>query len=533
MIFFSDATDDPLAFDSCPRFDGGQVSFKRANLLGVNEAAKIENFDLQINGELKKRRGSRPVGNRNFAGSSYKTQGIFYFQTPTRKELIGFSGGTAWNIVSGTWANLFSANITDTTEVPDICQLTDKLFWTDSNKTRIRTWDGTTVSDLAGSPQATNVCSLGTRLVASGIATAPSAVDFSGFLAPSTWDSVNLRLYIGNGDGDPIVGHIPWQDSNLIVCKKGSTWVVDCNPLYSNAGTSVAAFPIKLIHNAIGCVSKNTMVQVGQDIWFLSRNGVMSIQKQLATSNNQISTPISQPIQDIINKINWNYAYKATAEFHNNRYILSIPVSSSENNTTLVFNTLTGSWSTITGWNASCFYRQQYNGGERLLYGTLGSSIYEWLDYEAADGNDSYLEAPGTFSFPITFPITFPNPQDFTATLRTRAMTFNEPVNPKSGFYLELEYVTSSVSFAIYAILDGAPPVLLESIVNDVPQVPFPITFPVSFPSSPGWAKQRFPLHQLPFFREIQLEIICTKGCLNIHEVTLSAFVDTMELRRN
>lgn len=525
-LFFSDLQDDPLSFDSCPSFSGGQVSFQRANILQPNQAQLIENFSIAINGELEKRRGSATIGSGYVSAEGYRIQGILYYDTVSDGKLVVFSEGIAKWFNVDTWETLFLPAVHDTGEIVSLCQLTDKIFWTDSDKGGIRVWDGATVSTVAGSPSATFLTTHGVRLVASAFTDIKDAIEFSDLLDGETWDNVNQLLRIGAGDGDPIVCHISWQETGILVFKRSSTWLIDANPQ-----VTVAEFPIKLVHSSIGCVAPKSVAQVGQDIWFLSMSGVQSVQKQLATSNNEITVPVSQPVQDIIKRIRWDHAHKSAAVFHNNQYLLSIPVDSNEPDTIICFNTLTGGWSVITGWNACWFYRQPYDGTFRLLYGTNAGKVREWLDYERTEGSHSYLETMGYLELPFDLPQDFPDIGDFSATLRTRALTFAEPVNPKSGFYCEIEFVTSSVSFDVYAIIDGAPRVLLQSYENLNPIIELPIDLPFDFPETPGWARKRFPLHHLNPFRELQFEIVCTTGKLTLRDITASAFIDTIELR--
>ena len=257
--FFNDLADDPLIFDACPSFSGGQVSFQRANILQPNQAQLIENFIISINGEIEKRRGSATIAAGYVSSEGNRVQGMLYFDTVLDQKLLSFAKGEARWFNVDTWDFLFLADITDWSEIISPVQLTDKVFWTDSNKGGIRLWDGTTVSTVADSPSATFLTAHGVRLVASGLTDIKDAVDFSDLLDGETWDSVNQRLRIGAGDGDPVVGHISWQETGILVFKRASTWLIDANPQID-----VAEFPIKLVHSSIGCVAPKSIAQVGQ-----------------------------------------------------------------------------------------------------------------------------------------------------------------------------------------------------------------------------------------------------------------------------
>ncbi len=527
-VFNNELQDDPLALDACPSFSGGQVSFKRANLLDATQAAALENVSILLSGEARKRRGSRNVGPGYVGAAATRIQGMLYFDTVVDDKLVAFCAGKALAFDGLNWSQIFDAAISDTAEIIDCCQLTDLIYWTDSDIVGIREWDGTTVSTVAGSPKARVLSVHGTRLVASAIADVPDAVDFSDLLDGGTWNTTTQRLRIGIGDGDPVVGHISWQETGVIVFNRQSVWLINADPQ-----ADVADFGIKLVHGTVGCVARKTIAQVGQDVWFLSRSGVQSVQKQLATDNNQITVPVSQAVQDVIARIRWDQASKACARFYNNQYLLSVPIASNEPDTVLCFNTLTGGWTIIAGWDACFFLEQPYEGQTRLLIGTNQGFLREWLDYlpEDSEPADAYKEGYAGLDLPFDLPVTLLPTPEVESRILTRAMIFNEPINPKSGFYGEMEYVLSDVEFSVNAILDGRESVEVATVANSISQTILPTTLPFEFPAQAGWARRKFPLHHLRPFRELQLEVLCPVGKLILRDITVSAFVDTLELR--
>lgn len=525
-VWNNDALDDPLAIDACPSFSGGQVSFQRANLLQPNQAAALENVTILVNGELKKRRGLRALG-AGSTGLAQPVRALLYFDTALYDTLLAFVGGSAYSFDGISWGSLFETEIPGAEADIDAVQFLDRIYWTDGSQSGLRKFDGEDVTTVADSPVARILERHGTRLVAAGVAGIPDAVDFSRILDGDTWDLVNNRIRVGQGDGDPVVGVKSWLDTDLLVCKQGSTWVVGAAP-----EQDVAFFPIKLVHSAIGCASRKTIVQVGQDLWWLSSIGVVSLQKQLATSNNQIALPVSQPVQDIITRINWAKAHKSCAVFHANQFILSIPVESEWPNTVLVFNTLTGGWTTFTSWDAVAFCVQPYEGTRRLVAGQSGGGLREWLDYQLGTGLSSFHDAGGSFSLPATLPARF----DFlergvAALVTTRAMTFGEPLNPKSGFYVEIEMVRAEGSVSFSAICDGGNPVPLADYRFTAAHVELPRSLPFSLAGAPGWERKRFPIHHLPPFRELQIRAESRSGNMLLRDITVSAFVDTLELK--
>ena len=244
-------------------------------------------------------------------------------------------------------------------------------------------------------------------MAAAGTADVPDGVYFSDILDPLTWDLVNNQVRIGAGDGEPIVALKAWQESNLLVFKRRGVWVINCDPTHATA----ASFAVAKIHNTIGCVSRRSVCQVGQDVWFLSRNGVMSVQKQIGTSSNLIALPVSQQIQDVILRIRWDHAHKSCAACYNNYYLLSVPVESNEPDTVLVYHYMTGGWTIFNGWDACTFLEQPHEGLTRLLMGCVNGEVREWLDYLDDDEIEPALDFRDGLQgviLPQTFPLLSP-----------------------------------------------------------------------------------------------------------------------------
>ena len=87
----------------------------------------------------------------------------------------------------------------------------------------------------------------------------------------------------------------------------------------------------------------------------------------------------------------------------------------------------------------------------------------------------------------------------------------------------------------VNAILDGAAPVLLETFTLGPQSLIIPLAIPFNLPGA-TWKKRIFPLFDpdigLSPFRSIQIEVIGVSGNMVLRNLTLSAFVDTIELSR-
>jgi hypothetical protein len=416
------------------------VSDAKASGLQPNQTTLLYDAYIHITGQLRKRRGQSdiktPVGP---IVASRTIQALKWFDTPTIDKLLAVIDGKfySYDQTTKTWSVYFNSAITDINEHVSVAQLSDDLWWTDSSKGAIRKWDSAgagTVSTVAGSPAATILMSASLRLVAAGVPTAPNTLFFSDYLDGASWPVLQA---IGVGeDGDPITCIKKWQKYFIIVGKQQSVYMVDANPGYGN----VISFPVLEVHASIGCVAKRSMCQVGQDMFFLSRNGVMKVTPQDNTDTNVlVPLPVSQPVQDIIRNIRWPFAYLSCAVCYNNHYLLSVPVNSNVPDTIIVFSYITGSWAGIwRNQEAIDFVEQPYLGATRLIVGCTDGCVKESRDYIAEN-----VELASDYTDDGT---------QVETVVVSRAMTFQDDMSSKTPFYLEAEFFSKTGDIEVYAL---------------------------------------------------------------------------------
>ena len=192
--------DDPLVFDSCPSFDGGVVSNRRANLLAVNQLASLINGDITRTGQIITRRGTRRLGSGAVAnGSALPIQGLTYYDAPSGGYLVAAAGGSLWRLDShadtgGNWSPLVSTvdgtlppwRAVDAAAPVAFAQGADCLFFTDGNGS-IHGWNGTIYQDLGSVSADPNLrppvghllAWHASRLCVAGVAAVPDAIYFS------------------------------------------------------------------------------------------------------------------------------------------------------------------------------------------------------------------------------------------------------------------------------------------------------------------------------------------------------------------
>lgn len=536
MAFNLEALDDPLAFDASAAFDGGQVSNTRASLLLPNQVAELFNCDLTQTGQLVTRRGSRhfgqAIGVASVGGPVGPVQGLAFYDTPSVQYLVAAAGASLWKFNGTEWERLvspFTFAAADAVRQINFAQGINKLYLCDGNG-HLYAWDGSALADIStsGTPPPVGAKYLAwhsQRLCLAGMTSEPDAIYFSDFLDGTAWDSTLQQLRVGGGDGDPITGLAPWTQFDLLVLKRHSIWVVNCNPLQNNDTdhpASVEDFAIQRLNPNIGCVANRSAVQVADDIWFLSDDGVRSAQRSVATdARSEIGAALSYPVQDIIDRITASAIGTSAACYWNHRYMLAIPLDgSSRPNYTLVYNTLTQSWSGLwTGWTPTAWTLNASAGQVRLNFGQADGTVAEWLDYVHPDAEvDATFQDAGA---------------DISTSLLTRAFLFQDPVSPKTGFNCEMEFNGSQADCTVEVILDDAGPLPLQdaALVTRSASLYLPLTLPFTLPRA-GIVRRARDLQAFGQFRELQFSLTTTSGKLALRSIMASAFIDTMVLQQ-
>ena len=505
MQLYSDVLDDPIVTDAQASFRGGQVSNRPARNLREDEAAELVNCDIQELGNIVTRRGSVRLGSGTVGGGTLR--GIAYYDTPAQQRLIGFSntGAFWWN--SPNWA-LLDATLPIGVGVGPVsaAQGIDKLYMVDGTH-NIWSWDGAAATDLGTTfpnpPTAGKYLAWHTnRLCLSGLPTDRHNVYFSQIGTPTTWDATWV-VQPGLGDDDEITGLLSWTDFNLIVFKRRSIYVVNANPTLA-----VNEFEVRLLHKTIGCPNAKTAVQVGADVMFLSDSGVRSVQRTLASENqNELGPAISAPIQDLIDQIRWDLISQARATFWNNRYVLSVPLGTLGTLTTLVYNTLTESWcGTWTGWTPREFGYWVSGSIPRMVFARGQNEIFEWLDYLRHDQEtlDSYMD--GGSSFVNTY-------------ILTRALDYGYRQSDKTGLNVEIDYYDNHASGGVAFYLNEDQIDTVNVSTNGYGATPFAVQKSVGT----QWMGPA---------REHQYAFSCTLGKVGIRSITSNAFIEPMQIER-
>lgn len=376
------------------------------SLIDNKEFADLQNMEYDEGGVIRKRSGYVTSGDTLTAArglGTYSTEGTNY--------MVTIDGTTLKYKTTGNWNSATGAVFTAGNDV-SFTQARLKLFiWNGTDGGAY--FNGTTVTRPGTMPRAKFSVYYQNKHIASGVTGQPSrlyissvsdASDFTvttGGTQPqpdSTSDSENSNpnvpgatvfagtpalteanvLDIRKNDGDKITGLGVFQDV-LIVFKERAIYQVT----FDSSGNPT----VTPVTYATGCVSHRSIVNVENDMSFLSREGhrVLGNEPQFFTA---IRTQVlSVRITSVVDSIAKLYYSRANAAYFDNKYILAVPTgSSSAIAKTITYDRRFQAYSVWTNFNAQAMVKFINSDNEEHLY------------FLSDDGTQVYRVSPGTYS---------------------------------------------------------------------------------------------------------------------------------------
>jgi len=168
----------------------------------------------------------------------------------------------------------------------------------------------------------------------------------SDILDSDTYDQIFAQYRFNAGEADFTVGLHSFSEDNLMVFNRNSIHLI------SNT-TSLQSASTKLLTDEVGCVARQTITQVGNPVIFLSDNGVYSTQFFDEYNLRGTETPLSEPINETIKRINRDQRTQAVSVYFDNRYFIAVPLDDAlRNNAILIYNFLNKQWESIDSVNS-------------------------------------------------------------------------------------------------------------------------------------------------------------------------------------
>jgi len=162
----------------------------------------------------------------------------------------------------------------------------------------------------------------------------------SDFLNYTRYQPIMANFRINQGSEDELVKLVRINNTTIACFKTNSIYIV------SNVYGNMSDLVLDEVTREYGAVGQNSIVQVGSDVAFLSsKRGVTSLSIADNGKVTAVDVPISEAIQPLIDRINWNAAKGSAAAYHNNRLYMAVPLDGSDyNNVILIYDFLMKSW---------------------------------------------------------------------------------------------------------------------------------------------------------------------------------------------
>ena len=365
----------------------------------------------------------------------------------------------------------------------------------------------------------------------------PDTLYFSDILDGESWDPLG-SIRIG-GDGDPIKGLYSWFGYQLIVFKERSIWSVNADPTQD-----AADWTISLISGNIGCSSHRSITAVGPDVFFLSRDGVRSLQQIQAGTQTSVGLALSSPINDLISRIDKTKLDLCDGVFWNNRYLLAVPFVTeeptilgveseyalltensidialegavNENNAVIVYHSLARSWLGYwDNWIVNDFIPTSFStfgpvlmfAGDIISVSAGAGQVWSFNDY-----------LPNSRLNPISSSAYTDGGANYQSEVITKAYNLNEPIPDKIGY---------SVQFAFDNPYTTATTTAEVSLSKDMSATFVTLDSALAITSSQKFLKA-YNLISQGRWNTLQFKVTTDAGRLSLQSTILSGFVDSV-----
>ena len=178
----------------------------------------------------------------------------------------------------------------------------------------------------------------------------------------NTYDALANAFKINSGSSDFIVTTFPFGKNSLMVFKNRSILILE------NVDGSLGDVSVSEVTRQVGCIGINAITSIGPDLAYVSNQNINLI--TLTSTNNSVqhkTLPLSSRIQTLMNQVNWQYGYKISITFFDNKLWVALPMGASEYcDTVVVYNFVTESW--FGEWNFNTDIDMRIQGWQIINY---------------------------------------------------------------------------------------------------------------------------------------------------------------------
>ena len=360
----------PIASGSLPflytDFSGGLNTKDAPYLLTDNQARDLSNVQGTTAGAIVKRNGLV-----TFSTPADTLTSLFPLEDVSPIQLVGAGGTSLYAISTGGTPTVIKTGLTSGARwefVQISAQAGAGPLWGMNGTDTPQQWNGvagTTSSWVASSgtvPNGKYMTTAGNRVWVTGVSGFPSRVYWSDLDTnggAASWPAANV-LDLDPNDGQPItgIGHVgPY----LMVTKARKLFII----------TNLDTGANRRLSDQVGCVAHRTIQPAPEGTYFLSED------RGVYLTNGTTLTPLSDQIQPTIDSIEAGLIGQAVAAYYKGHYYLSLPMTSSSNDTILDFDSTLSSKTAVSWWkhtfgsNQFCVW---HPGGVAGLYSAKATS---------------------------------------------------------------------------------------------------------------------------------------------------------------
>jgi len=364
------------------------------------------------------------------------------------------------------------------------------------------------------------------RIFAVGTGADRNTLYASDILDAEVWKSTN-SIIVGGDDGEDIVAIQPFYDYEILVFKPNKIYLITADP----TATTAAGWTVRLLNDRIGCVSGRSVNFVNKDVFFLANDGIRSVARSIADDFYIVGTPISEPVKNIIARINKNYVTLCNAAFYDNRYFLAIPLDTAITPSHILvynalFNAFEGLWSiaaarmVITNFSTGFAVNSQ-----KLAFGSPTSRVGHYLGYKDADSAD-----------PTSDYVDYTSTGTYTSSVASKAYEFDDRIAQKFGSHYEIEFFNSgstNASISMRRDTDGTTVGIASNVdTRSAGGITLPFTLPATL-SAQTVKRIANSLRSYQKWRNMRMIVSAPSKKLSIRGILLAANPDTIEVQKN
>jgi hypothetical protein len=251
----------------------------------------------------------------------------------------------------------------------------------------------------------------------------------------TTFNALSNSVNIGMGDSNYLVTLYPFGDTTILAFKNRSITAL------TNVDGSLTDIVASEITRQQGAIGINSVLSVGPDVVYMSDRNINLV--SLTSTNNALqhkTLPLSRNIQKIFDRVNWDYAYKVSMGFYDNKLFVALPLDNSTTcNAVCVYNFVTEAWFGEWNFDSSLgigiqnFVVANYLGLQRLHAVTEDGRIFVV--------GEGPLDVSGT-----TF-------AEISSSITTRAYSFGNQNHIPRRMYIDIS--TWRPTYSVTAYADG------------------------------------------------------------------------------